>query len=91
MIYSWKTLKHRVKLNKCDRKVYAYESKTQLHVLGKIESNISINDQKKKAEFLVVNIRCVSLLGCKTATELNILQSREGSCRGSLSNHVDVL
>lgn len=70
---TWKILKSNVKLNKCDRKVYAYGAKSPLHVIGKFDTNISINDQKRNAEFLVVNTNCGSLLGCKTATEMNIL------------------
>ncbi|MCG8048362.1 MAG: DDE-type integrase/transposase/recombinase [Candidatus Thiodiazotropha taylori] len=70
---TWKMLKTHVKMTKCDRKVYAYGAKSPLHVLGKFETDISINDQTKTAEFLVVDTKCGSILGCKTATDLNIL------------------
>ena len=58
---TWKTRKSNVKLNKCDRNVYAYGSKSPLHVIGKFDTNISFNDQKRNAEFLVVNTNCGSL------------------------------
>ena len=41
--------------------------------MGKFKANISINNEEKQAEFLVVNTKCGSLLGCKTAPELKIL------------------
>ena len=70
---TWTTHKSNVKLNKCDRKVYAYGSKSPLNVIGKFDTYISVNNQKKNTEFLAVNTNYGSLLGCKTATEMNIL------------------
>ena len=37
---TWETLKSNVKLNKCDRKVYAYRSKSPLHVIGKFDTKL---------------------------------------------------
>lgn len=48
-----KTLKPNVKLNKYDKKVYVYGSNSPLHVhvLANFETNISINNQKRKMNF----------------------------------------
>ena len=46
--------------------------------MGKFKANISINNEEKQAEFLGVNTKCGSLLGCKTATQLKILHIGPG-------------
>ena len=70
---TWKKLQSSVKSEKCTNNVYTYGSRKPLNVMGKFKANISINNEETHAEFLVVNTKCGSLLGCKTATELKIL------------------
>ena len=65
-----------VKLEQCNKKVYAYGSKMPIDMCGKFNDTIKVNasGESVKAEFIVVKGHNICLLSRKTAMDLHVLQ-----------------
>ena len=59
---------------KSDKKLYAYESKQPLNVLGTFSALAKVEGKEAEAEFVVINGEGAALLGRETAIQLGVLK-----------------